>query len=335
MAGWFSLGFRTNERNGASGFDKVARRVSGKWLAAFAVLSVGAAAFATVALAHGRLGQNANVPLVTQDGQEVHFYDDVIKGKTVAVNFIYTHCMFACPLETARMAQVQKKLGDRVGKDIFFYSISIDPDHDTPAVLKEYMQDFDIGPGWTFLTGKRADIDLLAYRLGLTDTPNITDVASGPGQEVDGHTPHLLMGNDLTNQWMRDSAGDNPSVIARFLSDLVGYNSPAANPVTARGGGDGGSIKLNAGQYLFAKQCAACHTIGQGDKIGPDLKDVTHRRDREWLERFICEPEKMREDGDSIAVALAQRYKVVMPNLSISDHDAALLIDYLSAVASQ
>ncbi len=334
MAGWFSLGFRTNARNRASGFDNVARGVSGKWLATFAVLSVGAAAFATAALAHGRLGQNANVPLVTKDGQQVHFYDDVLKGKVVAVNFIYTHCMFACPLETARMAQVQKKLGDRVGKDIFFYSISIDPDHDTPAVLKEYMQDFDIGPGWTFLTGKRADIDLLAYRLGLTNTPNITDVPLGPGQEVDGHTPHLLMGNEMTNQWMRDSAGDNPSVIARLLTDLVGY-TPAAHPVTARGGGDGGSIKLNGGQYLFAKQCVACHTIGQGDKIGPDLKDVTHRRDREWLDRFIREPDKMRQDGDPIAVALAERYKVMMPNLSVSDHDAALLIDYLSAVASQ
>jgi protein SCO1 len=333
MAGWFSFRFRANERNRASGFDKGACGVSGKWPAAFALaaLLAGAAVFATAALAGPRLGQNANVPLITQDGQEVHFYDDVLKGKTVAVNFIYTQCMFACPLETARLAQVQKQLGDRVGKDIFFYSISIDPDHDTPAVLKEYMQDFDIGPGWTFLTGKREDIDLLAYRIGLTDSANIT---AGPGRDIDGHTPHLLIGNEPTNQWLRDSAGDNPSVIASFLTNLVGY-SPVAQATTARRGGDGGPIKLNAGQYLFAKECGACHTIGQGDKIGPDLKDVTHRRDHEWLERFIREPDKMREEGDPIAVALAERYKVVMPNLLVSDHDAALLIDYLSAVASQ
>jgi protein SCO1/2 len=331
MASWFS--FRADERNRASGFEKVARGVSGKWPAAFALaaLSVGAAVFATAAFAGPRLGQNANVPLITQDGQEVHFYDDVIKGKTVAVAFIYTQCMFACPLETARMAQVQKILRDRVGKDIFFYSISIDPDHDTPAVLKQYMQDFDIGPGWTFLTGKRADIDLLAYRLGLAEDTNIT---AGPSRDADGHTPHLLIGNEPTNQWLRDSAGDNPTVIARLLTNFLGY-SPAMQPVTARGDAEGAPLKLRAGQYLFAKECGACHTIGQGDRIGPDLKYVTRARDREWLDRYIREPDRMRADGDPIAVALAGRYKVVMPNLLVSDHDATVLIDYLSAVASQ
>ena len=77
-----------------------------------------------------------NVPLTTQDGATVHFYDDLLKGKAVAINLIYTHCQDACPLETARLAQVQHLLGDRVGKEIFFYSISIDPDHDTPEGWK-------------------------------------------------------------------------------------------------------------------------------------------------------------------------------------------------------
>ena len=65
-------------------------------------------------------GYFPNVPLTTQDGATVHFYDDLIKGKIVAIDLIYTHCVDACPLETARLAQVQKMLGDRVGKDIFF-----------------------------------------------------------------------------------------------------------------------------------------------------------------------------------------------------------------------
>src|ERR1041384_5556925 len=89
-----------------------------------------------------------NVELITQDGKKVHFYDDLIKGKIVAIDLIYTTCHYACPLETARLAQVQKKLGDRVGKDIFFYSISIDPDHDTPEVLRGYLEPFHVGPGW-------------------------------------------------------------------------------------------------------------------------------------------------------------------------------------------
>src|SRR5258708_5456056 len=102
-----------------------------------------------------------NVPLTTQDGKVVRFYDDLIKGKIVAIDLIYTTCQYACPLETARLVQVQKLLGDRMGRDVFFYSITIDPDHDTPAVLKDYAEKFGAGPGWLFLTGTQADIDLI------------------------------------------------------------------------------------------------------------------------------------------------------------------------------
>src|ERR1700719_3889445 len=303
------------------------------WSIAAAALSLGAAAlFATAALASGRLGQNANVPLITQDGQTVHFYDDLIKGKIVAVNFIYTNCLFSCPLETARLAQVQRMLGDRVGKDIFFYSISIDPDHDTPAVLKDYMQEFDVGPGWTFLTGNSADIDLLAVRLGLTSDPSIT---SGPGRDIDGHTPHLLIGNEPTGQWLRDSSADNPSMLAHLLVTFVGGRPVvsvvhSANPSHP----DGAPLRLNTGQYLFAKECAACHTVnGQGGSVGPDLKDVTRTRDRDWLERYITAPNTMRAAGDPIAVQLAAAYKVVMPNLSVGDQDLGAIMDFLTAQA--
>jgi protein SCO1/2 len=303
-----------------------------QWLLsiAAAALSVGAAAvFATAVSASGRLGQNANIPLITQDGQTVHFYDDLIKGKIVAVNFIYTSCLFSCPLETARLAQVQRMLGDRVGKDIFFYSISIDPDHDTPAVLKDYMQEFDVGPGWTFLTGNSADIDLLAVRLGLTGDPSIT---SGPGRDVDGHTPHLLIGNETTGVWLRDSSADNPSMLAHLLVTFVGGGAVArsANPSHA----DGAPLRLNTGQYLFAKECAACHTVnGQGGTVGPDLKNVTRVRDRDWLERYITAPNKMRAAGDPIALVLAASYKVVMPNLSVGDRDLEAIMAFLSAQA--
>src|SRR5689334_10295388 len=80
-----------------------------------------------------RLGADyfPNVALITQDNKPVKFYDDLLKGKKVAIYLMYTTCKYACPLETARLAQVQRYLGDRVGKEIFFYSISIDPKHDT------------------------------------------------------------------------------------------------------------------------------------------------------------------------------------------------------------
>src|SRR3954467_15939188 len=118
-------------------------------------------------------GYFPNVPLTTQDGKVVRFYDDLLKNKSVVVNLIYTRCTASCPLETAKLTQVQKILGDRVGKDIFFYSISIDPKHDTPEALNAYMQKYHIGPGWLFLTGAEEDIKLVAKKLGLSSLTHL------------------------------------------------------------------------------------------------------------------------------------------------------------------
>src|SRR6266850_5108993 len=109
------------------------------WIAgACLVAALAVLASVRVSADNSRWGANyfPNVTLTTQDGKQVHFYDDLLKGKIVVIDMIYTHCVDACPLETARLAQVQQMLGDRVGKDIFFYSISIDPDRDTPEELK-------------------------------------------------------------------------------------------------------------------------------------------------------------------------------------------------------
>ena len=270
-----------------------------------------------------------NVALTTQDGDHVHFYSDLLKGKIVAINFIYTHCDFACSLETARLAQVQDILADRIGKDIFFYSITIDPDRDTPAVLKDYAGKFGAGPGWTFLTGKKRDIDLLAAKLGMSDDDSIT---SAPGHDLDGHTAHLLIGNETTGQWLRDSSTDNPRFLANLIANLIGGG---ANPALAgRGGTEGTPLKIaNPGQYLFAKECAACHTIGHGDKVGPDLQDVAGRRDREWLARYIVQPDKVLAAGDPIAIALRAKYRTTMPNLRVGDRDLAALLEFLSGQA--
>lgn len=263
-----------------------------------------------------------NLPLLTQDGKTVHFYDDVIKGKIVAINLIYTHCEYSCPLETARLVQVQQLLGDRMGKDIFFYSITIDPKRDTPEVLKAYAEKFHAGPGWTFLTGNKEDIDLISRRLGLWS----------PLKTLDGHTPHLLIGNDATGQWMRDSAGDNPKFLANLIGNFMGnWKSPDTAPASANNG-EGAPFHLDLGKYLFTKQCAACHTIGLGDKIGPDLLGVTLTRDHDWLVRMIREPEKLLAEKDPVATALYEKYKPVqMPKLPVGNVDMAALIKFMES----
>lgn len=112
-------------------------------------------------------GYFPNITLTTQDGAPVKFYDDLVQGKIVAINLIYTTCKYACPLETARLTQVARLLGERMGRDIFFYSISIDPEHDTPEVLKAYAEKYQVGAGWSFLTGKKTEIEALSKKLGL------------------------------------------------------------------------------------------------------------------------------------------------------------------------
>jgi protein SCO1/2 len=215
----------------------------------FAVLLATAAAMlaATPAItAVGGPGYFANVPLTTQDGTVVHFYDDLLKGKSVVINLIYTRCTLNCPLETAKLAQVQRILGDRVGRDIFFYSISIDPMHDTPQALKAYATKFNVQPGWLFLTGRKDDIKLIGKQLGLT---SLSD-ASNP----DGHQPALMIGKEATNEWMRSSALDDPRFLATTILHFIdGYKS--AKPASYA---DLGPLRdVGKGEYLFKSRCAA------------------------------------------------------------------------------
>jgi len=278
---------------------------------------------ATISMsAQNRWGANyfPNVTLTTQDGKKVQFYDDLIKGKIVAVNLIYTTCKYACPLETARLRQVQQVLGDRMGKDVFFYSITIDPEHDTPEVLKDYAEKFHAGPGWLFLTGKQEDIDLIQRKVGLYSTPNPNN--------PDGHTPNLLVGNEATGQWMRNSGMDNAKFLARTIGDwLNSWQNRKANAVSFA---NAPNMMLDRGEYTFRNHCAACHTVGEGDRIGPDLAGVTRNRQRAWLQKYLLAPDKVLASGDPIATKLFEKFKrVPMPNLALSPDDVSVILEFL------
>jgi len=263
-----------------------------------------------------------DVQLTTQDGARVRFYD-LIKGKTVAIELIYTSCRFACPLETARLAQVQRLLGDRMGRDVFFYSISIDPEHDTPAVLKAFAETFHAGPGWTFLTGHRADIERLARKLGLYSTPNPED--------KDGHVPALLIGNEATGDWMRASALDNPNMTATMIARWIAGYPAAASRASLKSYTEARPVaNLTSGQYVFSTKCSACHGLGEGPKVGPDLAGVTTTRTRAWLASYITDPQAMLQRGDPIAKALSAKYGAVsMPTLQLTDQQVQDVIQYL------
>jgi len=296
----------------------------GRNLRITAALLVGAVAFLHFgsAFAANRWGADyfPNVPLVTQDGNTVHLYEDLLKGKSVAMNVIYTSCKDECPLETARLVQLQKILGKRMGKDIFFYSITIDPKRDKPEVLKAYAQKYGVGPGWLFLTGKEEDIKLATKKLGLS---RVRDAAS-----KDGHSASLMVGNEPAGLWMRNSAVDNPQFLATTIGNFLGWKDAAPRQSYA----EARPLVLDKGEYFFQSQCSVCHSIGQGDKMGPDLAGVTARRDRTWLSRYITAPDKMLAEGDPIAVALFEKYQYArMPNLRLSSDEVAAVLSYVEA----
>lgn len=145
-----------------------------------------------------------NVPLVTQGGKPVMFYDDLIKDKKVVINFMYTDCPDACPLDTAKLVRVQKALGERVGRDLFMYSITLDPEHDTPAVLKQYAESYGAGPGWLFLTGERTFIDMVRFKLG-------------ERRDKGAHSNTLRIGNGARGEWMTLSMDGD---VARLVTEI-------------------------------------------------------------------------------------------------------------------
>jgi protein SCO1/2 len=294
------------------------------WGPVAAALLAGAVVFLHVgrASAANRWGADyfPNVALTTQDGTTVRLYDDLLKGKSVAINVMYTSCKDECPLETARLAQLQRLLGERMGKDIFFYSITIDPKRDTPRVLKDYAQKYGVGPGWLFLTGNEADIGLVTKKLGLS---RVRDSAS-----KDGHSASLMIGNEPSGLWMRNSAVDNPQFLATTIANFLGWKNAAPGKSYA----EARPLVLDKGEYFFQSQCSVCHSIGQGDKMGPDLAGVTARRDRAWLSRYITAPDKMLAEGDPIAVALFEKYQYArMPNLRLSSDEVAAVLSYVDA----
>jgi protein SCO1/2 len=293
--------------------------------AAAALVAVLAAGAATAASQWGA-DYFPNVPLTTQDGKTVRFYDDLLKGKSVAINVIFTTCTDVCPLETANLVRLTKLLGDRVGKDVHFYSISIDPMRDTPPVLKAYAEKFGAGgPGWLFLTGKPEDIKLLTKKLALVrDRDN-------PTSRESHHAAYLMLGIEQSGLWTRKPAVSNPRFLAATMGTFFGWPDTEPQPSYA----EARPLRIGEGQRLFQSRCSACHSIGKGDRIGPDLLGVTERRERAWLTRYILAPDEVLAAGDPIATALFHKHKKVgMPNLRLGLSDVTELVSYLEAQSS-
>jgi cytochrome oxidase Cu insertion factor (SCO1/SenC/PrrC family) len=172
-----------------------------------------------VAVSHDLGATKINIPdleLLDQNGRKIHFYTDLVKGQTVVINFIFTTCTTICPPLGATFARVQKELGEKVGRDVRFISISVDPATDTPERLKAWGAKFHAGDGWTFVTGDKPQVDELLRALG----------ASSARRE--DHSPTVLIGNDTHGVWTRTYGLANTSQLVQIINDAITGKSVTA-----------------------------------------------------------------------------------------------------------
>jgi len=151
----------------------------------------------------------SDVELVNQDGQKMRFYSDVLKNKVVIINTFYTTCNSVCPPLNRNFEKIQEALGDRLGKDAFLVSITVDPDTDTPPKLKEYSQRFHAKPGWIFLTGKKENVDWALYKLGQYV------------EAKDDHTTIVIVGNEPKGLWKKAFGLANPAELIQVVEDVI------------------------------------------------------------------------------------------------------------------
>ncbi|HEY5644100.1 MAG TPA: SCO family protein [Woeseiaceae bacterium] len=151
-----------------------------------------------------------NLEVFDQDGKSLRFYDDVLKDKVVAINFIFTNCQGACPLMTRQMTMVRDMLGVDLGTDIHFVSISIDPVRDTPAAMKEFAETHDADQaGWRFVTGNPDNLAFIVKRLG-----QYTD-------DVEAHSTLLIAANVRTAHWTKIPPNVPPNGVVERLRMLI------------------------------------------------------------------------------------------------------------------
>lgn len=160
-----------------------------------------------------------DLPLLDQDGRKVKFYTDVLKGRLVLISFIYTNCTDICPTLMHNLVDVQEMVGERFGKDVFFVSISVDPEDDTPEELKRYAERYEAKPGWTFLTGKKENIDWVVHKLGQY-TPDFED-----------HSMTFLLGDVGNAKWAKLKGDSDPRIVGAKVQEFLLYRDTGGNPL--------------------------------------------------------------------------------------------------------
>ena len=149
-----------------------------------------------------------DVTVQDQNGKSLNFYTDLVKGKVVAINFVFTTCTTICPPLTATFRRVQQQLAEQKSSAQLI-SVSVDPAIDTPERLRDFAAKFKAEPGWAFVTGNTSDINSLLQQLGVAVT-NKND-----------HTPMILIGNDEAGYWTRAYGLSSPTSLVKLITEAA------------------------------------------------------------------------------------------------------------------
>ena len=158
-----------------------------------------------------------DVTLIDQDGDRVDFRDLMLSDKPVFVDFIYATCTTICPVLSAGYTSIQRKLGDKLDS-VSLVSITIDPEHDGPEELTEYLERYQAKPGWEFLTGTRADIDAVMHAFDAY-VPNKMS-----------HRPIVFIRTPSSGSWVRLYGFASGADLMAELGRAAGGEAPAGVP---------------------------------------------------------------------------------------------------------
>jgi protein SCO1 len=150
-----------------------------------------------------------DVLLTNQDGKPLRLYTDILKGNVVIINSFYCTCSSVCRVTIPVFKQLQESLGERVGKDVRLVSITVDPQNDTPEVLRQYAAGVGAKPGWEFLTGDKQIVDEVLYKFGL-----YTDAK-------EDHSNVFIVGNEPTGLWKKVLGIAPPYEILRSVESVL------------------------------------------------------------------------------------------------------------------
>jgi protein SCO1/2 len=157
-----------------------------------------------------------DVVLLNQNGERMRLYSDLLQGKVVIINSFFATCQGSCLPMNRNLEKVQEALGDHVGKDVFIISISVDPEVDTPASLREYAKKLHARPGWYFLTGDRQNVDFALNKLG---------------QYVNNKQDHLnifIIGNERTGLWKKAFGLARSDELVKVVESVLNDQTPAS-----------------------------------------------------------------------------------------------------------